>query len=427
MGTIKFYTLGCKVNQYETQLIREQFIQAGFKELGDGQPADLYIINTCTVTHRADSASLNFIRRAKRENPKAKIIVTGCLAELDADKIKNACALSLIVKNKDKANICKDLSSFNSPTHEVTNSQTINGISYFKGRTRAFLKIQDGCDNFCSYCKVPLVRGRSRSKPVDEIVEEAKNLVKNGFKEIVLCGICLGAYGKDLNHQISLVDVIGALEKLAGLLRIRLSSIEAADVSDGLIDKMAESKNLCRHLHIPIQSGDGEILKKMNRRYCRDDYLNLIQRIKSLIPEIAITTDVLVGFPTETENNFQNTVGLIEEILPLKVHIFPYSRREGTPAASSFKDEISPIIIKERIQRLKNLSHSCATLYKKEFLNKDMDVLIEERLKDNPDFWEGYTDNYIRVLVKSSHNLKNQLINVSLKKIVKDSVLADLY
>lgn len=409
MKTVKFYTLGCKVNQYETQVIREQFLRGGFEEIDNGKIADIYIINTCTVTANADRDSRRLISQVHRQNPQAKIVVTGCYTELDSDEIAKIPGVTHIIKNKDKNRIIELLNEPN----ELSEHNEI-GISSFKGHTRAFLKIQDGCNNSCSYCKVPLVRGISRSRHLEVILKEAERLVKNGYKEIVLTGICLGAYGQDLNPKISILDVIEGLEKIEGLLRIRLSSIEAADVSDGLIDKMAQLKKLCRHLHIPLQSGNDEILKKMNRKYCRDDYLALIKRIKSLIPEIAITTDIMVGFPGESEINFQSTLGLIKEILPLKVHIFPYSRRESTHAASSFKDEISPMLIKKRIARLKNLSHACASIYKKQFLNKDMDVLIEARVKDNPGFWEGYTDNYIRALVKSSQNLKNQLLCVKL-------------
>ncbi|PIP21321.1 MAG: tRNA (N(6)-L-threonylcarbamoyladenosine(37)-C(2))-methylthiotransferase MtaB [Candidatus Omnitrophica bacterium CG23_combo_of_CG06-09_8_20_14_all_40_11] len=424
MRTIKFFTLGCKVNQYDTQVIREQFLNAGFKELDDHLYADVYVINTCTVTANADSRSFNLIRRAKRENPRAKIIVTGCLAELDGERISGISGITHIVKNEEKDRIIELLNELNE--HNGPNGHNDKGISNFSGHTRAFLKIQDGCNNFCSYCKVPLVRGASRSKPLDEIIQEANRLVKNGFQELVLCGICLGSYGKDLQSQKNVVDVIEALEKINGLLRIRLSSIEASDVSERLIEKMAQSKKLCRHLHIPVQSGDDEILKRMNRNYCREDYLNLVKKIKMSIPQIAITTDVLVGFPGETEENFQNTVKLVQEILPLKMHIFPYSLREGTPAAN-FKPILNPKIIKEGIKYLKNIAERCSLEYKNQFLNKNMNALIEGRSKENPCFWEGYTDNYIRVWVKSDLNLKNQLISLKLKKIViaKGFILAD--
>jgi threonylcarbamoyladenosine tRNA methylthiotransferase MtaB len=422
MQTVKFYTLGCKVNQYETQLIREQFLNFGFKEMDDSQPANIYVINTCTVTQKADSESLNLLHRARKENPQAKIMVTGCLTELDEDKIQNIDEQILIAKNKDKNKILEYIGI--NPDQLIT--YNLGLITHFKGHTRAFLKIQDGCNNFCSYCKVPLVRGSSRSRDLAQIIQEARQLTKNGYKEIVLCGICLGAYGRDFSRQIDLVDVIEELEKIEGLLRIRLSSIEASDISDGLIDKMAGSKKLCRHLHIPMQSGDDEILKKMNRKYTRADYLQLINKVKTRIPEIAITTDIMVGFPGESAANFQNTVGLVKEIQPLRVHIFPYSSRRGTPAFD-FADKITPIIVKERISRLKDIARECSVIYRKRFLNKKIEVLIEALSQENSASWQGYTDNYMRVLVKSEQNLKNQLILVKLKKIVKDFIYTGRY
>jgi threonylcarbamoyladenosine tRNA methylthiotransferase MtaB len=413
MKTVKFFTLGCKVNQYDTQSIRENFLRAGLEELSDGIPADIYVINTCTVTHKADKDSFYFIRRAQRENPKAKIIVTGCLAELDSRMISRGRGVDLVVKNKDKPRII-DLISGKTQRRRPNSGQP--GISYFKGHARAFLKIQDGCNNFCSYCKVPLVRGNSKSKALTQIAEETEALVANGFKEIVLTGICLGGYGRDLKPKKNLVDVIEALEKIDGLSRIRLSSIEAGDVNDELIRKMASSGKLCRHLHIPVQSGDNKILKKMNRKYTRRDYLFLIGKLKKHIPGIAITTDALVGFPGETEENFRNTVNLIQEIIPLKTHIFPYSKRPGTAAAVKFKEDINPVILKERIKRLKNTADECALKFKKRFMGKTMNVLVEGVSAKIPFAWEGYGDNYIKALVKSKKDLRNKVVRVRLSR-----------
>jgi threonylcarbamoyladenosine tRNA methylthiotransferase MtaB len=366
-------------------------MQKGFKEIFNGKPANFYVINTCTVTHKADSGSLALIRRARRESSKAKIIVTGCLVEKDA--------LFLSKLEKIDAIISKKFFS--------------EGISNFCGHTRAFLKIQDGCNNFCSYCKVPFVRGKSRSRVLEDIVFEASRLVSNGFKELVLTGINLGSYGKDLEPSISLVNVIESLEGIKDLFRIRLSSIEANDVTNELICKISESKKLCRHLHIPIQSGDNQILKKMNRKYCREDYLYLIKKLKKLIPGIAITTDCLVGFPGESDKNFANTVDLIRRIKPLKVHIFPYSERPGT-AAGNFNGKLKPSVIKERILKLEKICYGLAHNYIRKFLNKRMDVLVESKVKGRPGFWEGYTVNYIKVNIKSNRNLKNKLISCRL-------------
>lgn len=425
MKTVKFYTLGCKANQYDTQSIREGFQRLGFIEPPDKRRAGICLINTCTVTQKADSDSLNIIRRAQRDNPGSKVIVTGCLAELDREKIRRECARSLIIRNKDKGKILawlfKDSAKYRL---KGTGFKANGGISGFKGHSRAFLKIQDGCNNFCSYCKVPLVRGRSESRAVKEIVKEAEALAKNGFKEIVLTGICLGAYGRDLKLKPTLVELIENLEKIEGLSRIRLSSIEALDISDELIKKISGSKKLCRHLHIPLQSADDAVLKRMNRKYSRIFYLTLVKKIKKHIPGAAITTDCLVGFPGEREESFANTLEAIKEIGPLRVHIFPYSKRKGT-AAYQFKDEVSPLVIKKRIARLKEVAEACAGTYKKMFLNKTADVLIEENLRQDPVCWQGYTDNYIRVMVRSRKSLKNRIMTLKLKKISKGLILAE--
>ncbi|MCX5710313.1 MAG: MiaB/RimO family radical SAM methylthiotransferase [Candidatus Omnitrophica bacterium] len=391
MKTIKFYTLGCKVNQYDTQSIRERFLRRGFKEILSSAKAGVCLINTCTVTQGADQKSRNIIRRSSRENPGAKIIVTGCLVNKDHAAIAAIKGVGLVIDKKFFP----------------------DGISGFSGRTRAFLKIQDGCDNFCAYCKVPLVRGRSRSRSLCDVVGEARALAKKGYKEIVLTGICLGAYGRDLRPKTNLVKLIGELEKIGGLLRIRLSSIEAGDVSGELIEKLAGAPKLCRHLHIPIQSGDDLILKKMRRKYTRKYYLNLINLLRRKIPDIAITTDVIVGFPGEREKNFKNTLELVKRINPLKVHVFPYSSREGVLACGC-ATELSTSVINKRKERLVRLADSLADGFRRRFLRRNMPVLFETRVKNKPGFWEGYSDNYIKVRIKSGRGLKNKLVPVIL-------------
>ncbi len=411
---VKFYTIGCKVNQYDTQEIRERFLEAGFTEAKSKQIADVYLVNTCTVTAKADKDSFYYIHRSHQENPKGKIIVTGCLAELERKKIKIQPGVSLVIPNSDKIKIVSRLIRNRRKSKE--------GISFFAGHTRAFLKIQDGCNNFCSYCRVPLVRGASRSRPLLDIIREAQRLAEKGFKEIVLTGICLGSYGKDLEPAKSLCDVITALEGINGLSRIRLSSIEAGDVSPELLDKMASSSKLCRHLHIPIQSGDNKILRRMRRKYSREDYLDLVKKIKKRVSYMAITTDVLVGFPREEEENFQNTLDLVKKIVPLRTHIFPFSPRSGTVAydcASKTQDRA----VKKRVARLRIISERCSLSYRRRFLGKKLPVLIERRWQEDKAFWEGYTDTYIKVLVKSRQNLKNQLVLVELKRIIRGNML----
>ena len=420
MNTIKFYTFGCKANQYDTQQIRESFLGMGLREAGRKEDADVYLINTCTVTGKADSESLNCIRRAERENPKAKIVVTGCLAELDSRAINKQGRINLIVKNSQKEKIAQLFSRING----LKRIKDCRGITDFSGHTRAFLKIQDGCDNCCSYCKVPLARGHSVSKHLTEILRETHSLVDNGFKEIVLTGICLGAYGRDFRNKGTLVEVIEALEKIKGLSRIRLSSIEASDISDELLSKISESAKLCPHLHIPIQSGDDGILEKMGRRYTGKDYLRLAGKARKKIPKLAITTDILVGFPGEDEAAFGNTLRLLKNILPLKVHIFPYSPREKTRAAK-FRGLPDPAAVNERIERARGTAQDCSLKYRNSFLKKDMQVLIEGKIKTGSSLWEGYSENYIKARVSSKINLANQMVCVKCREIFPDFVRAD--
>jgi len=325
-------------------------------ETTQGRMANLYIINTCTVTKKADRESLYAIRLSHRENPQAPIIVTGCMPEFCSPQLKKEPGVKLIVKNRDKGKIVAHIIK----KHTMPDK----GISFFEGHTRAFLKVQDGCANFCSYCIVPFVRGQPRSKPLGRIMAEARRLIDNGYREIVLTGICLGSYGRDLKHGHSLAEVVERMEKLPGIERIRLSSIEAKDVDEHLIKCFGRQGKLCRHIHIPIQSGDNDILSAMNRRDRREDYLELIVRLRKACPDISITTDVLVGFPGEEERHFDNTVGLIRRIMPLKAHIFPYSPRPDTKAFA-LKGRVPLNIVKNRIKRLSEIATYCARHIKK--------------------------------------------------------------
>ncbi|MFA4993516.1 MAG: MiaB/RimO family radical SAM methylthiotransferase [Candidatus Omnitrophota bacterium] len=402
MKLVKFLTLGCKVNQYDTQSILERFLSKGFKEAGNSQDPDYFLINTCTVTSGADRKSRNIIRRCIHSNPKAKVIVTGCMAEKDWDLLAAIKGVSLVVKK----------------------GFFPEGISGFSRHTRAFLKIQDGCDNFCTYCKVALVRGKKRSKNFQQVLKEAKKLVACGFKEIVLTGICLGEYGKDLSAGKRLVDVVDSLSKIEGLSHIRLSSIEAGDVSVELINLLAAGKKFCRHLHIPIQSGDNAILKRMNRKYTREKYEDLISRIKCSIPGFSITTDCLVGFPGETDENFDNTVSLVSKIMPLKAHIFPYSVRAGTKAAS-FSGLIDAKTINARCLDLENVSNECRDNFMRKFIGGDFSVLIEGVSKNQTCYLEGLTDNYLNVRVPFKPGLINKIVRVKLKQIRGDSFFGE--
>jgi len=423
MQTVKFFTLGCKVNQYDTQLLREKLLAfADFREIENNHPSDIYIINTCTVTASADKESFELIRRAKKENPLALIIVTGCLAELDSEKVKNIDNKIIILKNKEKKNLLKKLpiTNYQLPFNEQPS------ISYFKGHTRAFLKIQEGCNNFCSYCKVPFVRGNSRSKNPDLIIKEFNTLIKNGYKEIVLCGICLGYFGKDLKPKMELIELLERLDSLEGDFRMRLSSIEAWDITENFIQNINKIKKLCPHLHIPLQSGDDQILKLMNRPITPEIYLEKIERLREKLPLLVITTDVLVGFPYEKEENFLNTINLIKKIKPLKVHIFSFSSRPYTKAYS-LGGKISPEQLKRRVNLLKEVVKEQSFKVKQDFLGESVRVLFESSSVKNQElFWEGFADNYIKVKVSSRKDLRNRFIKVCLESIEDNYMLGSI-
>ncbi len=389
--TVKFFTLGCKANQYDTQSIRERFIGQGFQEATSDQPADYFLINTCTVTAGADQKSRQIIRRCIQAGPRAKVIVTGCLVEKDWRQLKMIKGIDLIIKK----------------------SFFPEGISGFSQHTRAFLKIQDGCNNFCTYCKVALVRGKPRSKKLKDLLQEAKGLVSRGYKEIVLTGICLGAYGKDLGAKTMLIDALRSLEAIDGLYRIRLSSMEPQDVNAELISYLSGSQKACRHLHIPIQSGDDYILKRMNRKYKSKDYENLIIKLKKKIPGICITTDCLIGFPGETDVNFNNTVNLVKKSMPLKVHIFPYSVRPLTKAAE-FSDPVDPQEVSRRCARLAKVAGDCRKIIMQSYLGKIAQVLIEGGVRGNFAYSEGFSDNYLPVRLPFKPEINNRVVPVRL-------------
>lgn len=393
MKTIAFKTLGCKVNQYETEAMREQFLNSGLTEAPWSAAADCYLINTCTVTEKADRESRYLIRRARRLNPDAKIIVTGCYAELDSDEIKKIDPKVQIVKNSKKPEIS-------------------SGIARFKGRTKAFVKAQDGCDNFCSYCKVPLVRGRSRSRPAAEIIREVNQLVANDYKEIILTGICLGDWGRAAGLKLNYL--LDEIEKaVEGEYRIRLSSIEPWYVDENLLKKIASSDKICRHLHIPMQSGDDEILKSMGRNFKSADFMALISAARALMPEIAFTTDIMVGFPGETEGQFNNTLRVVDATRPSRAHIFPFSMREGTKARD-FGEAIPRKVVKKRIKALKAATDKWSGEYRRQSIGRPARVLVETTRDKRTDLLTGLTDTYIRVAFQGPDRLKGRFRDLTL-------------
>ena len=398
-------TLGCKVNQYETQSMRENLFRAGFEETCDEKTARYAVINSCTVTGKADKETRNLINGIYRKNPKCKIAIAGCYAELDKDR-KTLLAIpgvSFIVRNKEKCNITR---IFN-PTTLIEKAEE-KGIESFKGHERIFVKIQDGCNHKCSYCKVRLVRGKSRSRFEEEIIEEIKNVIKNGYLEIVLTGICLGAWGRDLDNKKSLPKLLEKISNLDGNFRIRLSSIEPAYVTGDLLDVMNKSRRICKHLHMPLQSGDDLILKLMRRPYNVKQFLSIVKSARKKINDIAITTDIIVGFPGEKDKNFTNTIETIKSIKPSRIHVFPYSKREGTEAYD-YKNTVDKKTVIKRARALRDLGGTLAVEFAKKFIKKEIDIIIENTRDKKTNLLLGYSGEYIRVLIDGPDIIKNSM------------------
>ncbi len=420
--SIAFVTLGCKVNQYETQAMRESLKKSGYTIVAPEDVADVYIINTCTVTGISDRKSRQAIRHANVLNPDALVVVTGCYAERSPDKIANMPGVDLVLSNSDKLFICQHLED--SPLFQrgvrgdlLRNKDSIwsTSITSFNGHTRALVKIQDGCDSFCTYCIVPHVRGEKiNSRPLDSIIREVQSLAENGHREIVLTGIHLGAYGRDMADGMNLAYVLQAVHSVKNVQRIRLSSIEPMDITDDLIDAVASLPRCAHHFHISLQSGSDRILELMRRGYTSVEFEDIVSRIKAAIPDVGLSTDVMVGFPGETEQDFRDTCELIARVEFSRLHVFRYSPRSGTPAAK-FPRRVQDSVAYRRSQEVRSLGESLAREFRSQMLGKVAEVLIEDTREGKDKLLAGFTSNYVRVLIADAPDeLAGQMIKVKL-------------
>jgi len=428
--TVALATLGCKVNQCETASFQSGFEKQGLTVRPFTKPADIYVINTCAVTAKAAAQSRQLIRRAHRTNPEAKIVVTGCYAQIAEETIREiASGPVTIVGNADKHHVFDlALSDQDAKIHfqDIKLAQEISllPVKRFPGRTRAFLKIQDGCNNFCSYCIVPYARGRSRSLPPDKVLMQAGQYIEKGHREIVLTGIHIGHYGLDLKPPLNLLAL---LQRLCGLnpeIRYRLSSLEPTEINDGFLAFMRTTDNFMPHLHIPLQSGSNQVLEKMNRRYTREQFAEIVRRCKEMIPTAAIGVDVLVGFPGETEEDFAETYELLADLPATYLHVFPYSRRPGTVAAK-MKNQIQTKIKEERVADLRKLDHKKRVAFYESRIGKVHQVLVESE-KSAGGLYKGFTDNYIPVHFKAKEENVNRIVPVKLEKLQDHFVIGKL-
>jgi threonylcarbamoyladenosine tRNA methylthiotransferase MtaB len=404
MITVAIATLGCKVNQFESEALMSALEQKGYGIVPFDEGADITIINTCTVTHRADFQSRQMIRRAFRSNPKSLIIVTGCYSQVEPEVMTKIEGVRYLLGNKEKGQIPELLPLMQKdelPQIQVSDIQKETvfwdiPLHSFQRHTRAFLKIQDGCDAHCSYCIVPYARGPSRSLPPEKLIEHLRVLKEKRFKEVVLTGIHIGSYGMDLTPPFPLEKLLRRIEEEKIPDRIRLSSIEPLDFSADLISFLSQSTKVCPHLHIPIQSGDDEILRLMNRNYDHFLLLDLIQELHQSIPKLAIGADVIVGFPGETEEKFEHTYELIKSLPFSYLHIFPFSKRKGTPA-SQFPWRVDEAVIKKRAEKMRELGKKKRQAFYHQFLHQELRVLVEDRREKETGRWKGFSRNYIPV------------------------------
>ncbi|MCG2448301.1 tRNA (N(6)-L-threonylcarbamoyladenosine(37)-C(2))-methylthiotransferase MtaB [Staphylococcus epidermidis] len=421
MSTVAFHTLGCKVNHYETEAIWQLFKDANYERVEFETNADVFVINTCTVTNTGDKKSRQIIRRAIRQNPDAVVCVTGCYAQTSSAEIMEIPGVDIVVGTQDRHKLLDYIQQFQDER------QPINGVGnimknrtyeelevpYFTDRTRASLKIQEGCNNFCTFCIIPWARGLMRSRDPEKVVKQATQLVNSGYKEIVLTGIHTGGYGQDLKNY-NLAQLLRDLDTIEGLERIRISSIEASQLTDEVIDVIGNSNKVVRHLHIPLQSGSDDVLKRMRRKYTMAHFSERLTKLHQALPDLAVTSDVIVGFPGESEDEFQETYDFIVNHHFSELHVFPYSPRIGTPAAR-MDNQIDEETKNVRVHKLISLSNQLAKEYASKFEDEVLEVIPEE-MGEEPHTLVGYADNYMKVRFEGDDSLIGQIVKVKIVK-----------
>ena len=430
---VAFLTLGCKTNQYETNGMMQKFIETGYKICDLQDKPDIYVVNTCTVTNIADRKSRQSLRRIK-EKGQTIIVAVGCYAQVAKEQLENMPEIDIVLGNKEKKDIVKYVESFlqkrkddkekNTPIIEVADISKQKefdeyGCITFTERARTEIKIQDGCNNFCTYCLIPYARGRIRSRNKDNVLKEVNNLAKNGIKEIVLTGIHIASYGKDFEEEYRLIDLLEDLNKIEGIERIRLGSLEPTIITEEFAKRLSKLEKICNHFHLSLQSGCNETLKRMNRKYTTEEFKQVTERLRKYFKDVNLTTDIIVGFPGETEEEFNKTYNFLKDIKFYKMHVFKYSKRDGTVAAK-MPDQIDGNIAEERSRKLIELSEKNMKMYNEKYIGKEVEVLFEEK---QGDFWVGHTRNYMIVKISSKDNLENEIRHVIIKEVNSEELL----
>ena len=415
---VSFYTLGCKLNTYDTEWYREQFLGSGYRDVPFGEPADVIVVNTCTVTGQADAQSRKALRKARRVSPGGTVVAVGCYAQTDPETLAAMHEVDLVVGMDARVNLLdliNNTCSIGKSHVERRRAKDFHEMDIlgFGSRTRAFVKVQEGCDQFCSFCIIPFARGRSRSRSVVNTIEQVIRLVEAGYPEVVLTGVHIGDYRSD---QTELLDLLKAVDGVEGLIRFRVSSIEATFISDEMIDFLSRSQKFCRHLHVPLQSGDDRVLKAMRRPYTASQYRDLILKLNDSIPGIGLGADVMVGFPGEDDEAFLNTFRLIEEIPLVHLHVFPYSPRSGTPA-KKMPHQLEPKVKAVRAARLRALGDRKSDEYRRRAVGKRFDVLFEGKRDPKTGWLNGLTDNYIRVYAPGPDSVMNRMVETTIRRV----------
>ena len=411
---IAFLTLGCKVNQYETNGMIQAFKNKDYEIVDfNSKNADIYVINTCTVTNMSDRKSRQMLRQAKKNNENSIVVAVGCYVQVAKEEIEKIPEIDLVLGTNEKVNIVNYVEDFIKQREKLNKIDDVMqnkdygdfGSVTYTEKTRAVIKVQDGCDRFCSYCIIPYARGRVRSRNSESVINEITEIAKNGIKEVVITGIHVASYGKDFKNEYRLIDLLEEINKIDGIERIRLGSIEPLLISEEFLNRLIKLEKICHHFHLSLQSGCTDTLKRMNRRYTIQEFEEIVNRLRRYYDDVILTTDIIVGFPDETEKEFEETYNFLKKIKFYKMHIFKYSPRKGTKA-ESFKNQIQGDVKEERSKKLLELSDKNENIYLDTYIGKDVEVLFEERDKE---FYKGHTANYIMVKVKTEENLENKV------------------
>lgn len=425
---VNFYTLGCKVNQYETNGMTQKFIDAGYEIVEMDEPSDICVVNTCTVTNMSDRKSRQVLRRMKEKNNNIIVVAVGCYAQVAKEELESYDEIDLVLGNNEKNAVVEYMEKYINEKHKINEVTDVMmqrefvdfGTVTYTEKTRAVIKVQDGCDRFCSYCIIPYARGRVRSREPQSIINEITDIAKNGIKEVVITGIHIASYGRDFKNDYRLIELLEDLNKIDGIERIRLGSLEPTLITEDFLERLVKLNKICHHFHLSLQSGCTKTLQAMNRKYTTDEFENIVKLLREVYKDVILTTDIIVGFPGETDEDFNETYEFLKRIKFYKMHVFKYSPRKGTKAAD-MKEQVDGNIKEKRSRVLLELSDKNEAEYNKEYIGKEVEVLFEEK---DGSYYKGHTKNYIMVWYETEENLENSLKQVKIKKAEKDHLLA---